>query len=152
MIRVLLILILFPFSVRSQGFINKNRPFVKEQLERQVWADNRARIVESDSTFSINYPEQGELRTTFTYTFDNNGYCKAEYINASCDSCYQKYLKNVLSQKTRFRWRELNANQYVSKYSAKLLLEVTPEAKAYSYRILRTSWTRKQYKLLMKGK
>jgi hypothetical protein len=56
-------------------------------------------------------------------------------------------LKKVLGH-TKYEWKKLNENQYVSTYSARMLLEVQGENIPLYYSILRTQWTEEFYKMI----
>ncbi len=145
-------LLLLPFSVISQVYIDKNRSEVKMKLEQQISANNNLdiKLLESDTTLVYSIHDPKVQQADFIYQFDHDGKCNSEKVIASCDSCYQKFLQAALSRK-EYGWIKINSNQYASKYSAKMMIDIPPENKQFSFRILRTNWSKKLYKILMKG-
>jgi hypothetical protein len=148
----LFLILLFPFTCFSQGFINKSKTQVRKILERQIKLNDTLNIdlIESDSTivYSIRDPKLQPME--FIYHFDNKKKCNTETIVAYCDSCYTKFLNNVLA-KEKYGWIRLNGNQYASKYSERLLLELLTKDSGFSFRLVRTNWTKTLYRMLLEG-
>lgn len=104
-------------------------------------------VEDMDSAFVIAYKDQSLQPVVFIYGFNKKGKCWSEKVIARCDSCFTKYLQGVLDQE-KYGWKKINENQYVSKYSYRLMLEFPPENKDFSYVILRTDWTKELYRTL----
>jgi hypothetical protein len=145
-------MLLIPGACISQGFINKSKTQVRKILERQVKLNDTLKIdlIESDSNmvYSIHDPKLQPM--DFIYQFDDKAKCNSETIIAYCDSCYLKFLNNVLA-KEKYGWIRLNGNQYASKFSERLLLEILTKDSTYSFRLVRTNWTKTLYRMLLEG-
>ncbi len=87
---------------------------------------------------------QGTITITFYLTED--GKIHTQKISSDCRKCFRAYLNNLLEER-KYKWKQINGNQYVSKFSKKLLLETDPEFNP-TFFIVSTSWTRESYKLL----
>ena len=149
----LFLTVLVTYSGISQGFINKNRAQVKKELLRQKALTNglNIQVIDTDTTIAYLIRDANHQPADFIYYFDPAGKCNQEKVIASCDSCYQKFLKNTLEKK-KYGWIHINGNQYASNFKSKRLLEEANDKSDHSYRILRTSWTKKLYKILLEGR
>lgn len=95
---------------------------------------------------------KGSQPVTFEYTFDSNKKCISEKVTAYCDSCYKKYLNELLSKK-KFGWKRLNENQYISSYKWELMIELpVREEKSLFYDLLKVDWNRETYSMLLEGR
>jgi hypothetical protein len=149
MVRFILFLLL-PVTGFSQAFIGKNKAEVKNELQNQKKGSDSLSISisDKDSALILTQKKGGNSATDFVYGFDKSGICQSEkVISYGCDSCFYKLLKKVLDQ-TKYEWKKLNENQYVSKYAAKMMLEVQGENIPLSYSILRTQWNEEFYKMI----
>lgn len=149
--RVLLIVLLLPAFGQGQNFIGKSKKqvwkFLQKQVKRNDSLDIRMKDTGSQILFSI---QPGKTQPgEFVYDFDGKNRCRSEKVTASCDSCFQKFLGQVLRQQ-RFGWEKINENQYISNFTSRRLIEISPEKNEYWYIILRSNWTRIQYELLRK--
>lgn len=147
---ILLFVLLFSSTCFAQTFINKSQQQVMRLLAKyETGAGFDKPVIEQhDSTISMLVKGSGGIQTLFTYRFDGQqGKCKVEEVKASCDSCYKKYLEQVLAQK-KYQWKKINENQYISSYAKKRLIELPAENNDFSYMILKTGWTKKLYRML----
>ena len=149
MIRIVLFLYLLPVTCFSQNFIGKNKTQVKKNLQRQIVKHDSITITLTDNNSVIVYSVKAgkESPADFVYGFDKSGKCRLEKIIAGCDSCYKKFLQTALGQK-KYEWKKINENQYISKYAARMMIELPAEIKDFSYIILKTEWTKKLYSIL----
>lgn len=150
---LLVLLLLISATGFSQQYINKSKSDVKKKLDKSpVNLDGiSTRITETNSSITRNLQGPGEISTDEVYLFDSSGKCSSEKIISNCDSCFDRLLKAVLDQK-KYEWKLINANQYVSKFSAGLFLEMQGVNNIYSFTILRTNLDKKMYDFLMKNK
>ena len=125
----------------AQEFIGEKQSDIINKVEKNAPG---TKFLRTDST--LIYTDQ-QADTRFDYNFDSKGKCKMEIVTTSCKSCFQKQFDALLADK-KYSWKKINGNQWVSKFRKKLLLETEPEPSRKSYRTIRTSWTRKSYKLL----
>ena len=145
----LLLLIILPYMASSQNYLDKKKAQVKKELQGYLKKNNQlsGAVSETDSTVVLSVKEGSSLPGEFAYYFDDNGKCNREKVTAYCDSCYQKYLGHALGQK-KYKWKKINANQYISSFEQKATLELPGDEKEKSFTILRTEWTKEFYKLL----
>lgn len=148
----ILLLLFFPLAASSQKYIDKARADVKKELEKYV-SDNKTihpLLTETDSTLVLAVNDPAAQPVSFIYGIDEKtGKCDYQKTVASCDSCYKKYLKNLLDQKT-YGWKKINENQYVSKYAFQLMLELPVEDKDYSFTLFKAQWSKELYDILTK--
>ena len=149
MYRVILMLLLFPATCFSQNFIGKNKMEIIKAMPDQLQAYDSLANTFSDKDSLITFTTYaGTSRyTDFSYQFDRMGKCQIEKIKSGCESCFNDQLDKILEQKN-FEWKQINGNQYVSKFSDQLLLEIQTDKNAFSLSILRTNWTRELYTMI----
>jgi hypothetical protein len=147
--RIILFLLLLPAAGFSQNFIGRSKAQVKKILQKQILKNDSLDITLTDDDSVLHYSIKAgkTLPADFIYGFTKSGKCQSEKIIALCDSCFNKFLKNVLSQK-RYDWKKINENQYVSKYAARMMIELPQENTDFYYTILKTDWNKNMYKLL----
>lgn len=134
----------------AQSFIGKKPDQVMKLLNKYEAGANFEKpvITRQDSTITMLVKGSGNIQTTFIYRFSgSSGKCITEQVKASCDSCYKKYLDDVLAQK-KYHWKKINENQYISSYSQKRMIELPVDPADFSYMILKTGWTKKLFSLL----
>lgn len=150
MLRSLILLLLLPVAGFSQNFIGQSKPAVIKRLQAEIRKNDSLQIILTDTGSTVHYSvKAGKVQPAdFIYGFDENGKCQSEKIKASCDSCFKKYLQKALDQK-KYKWKKINENQYVSRYAKKMMIELPGEGNDFSFIILRTTWTKKLYALLM---
>lgn len=147
--RIILLLLLLPATGFSQNLIGRSKAQVKKILQKQILKNDSLDITltDNDSLLIFSIKAGKTLPADFIYGFNKLGKCQSEKVIAGCDSCFNKFLKNVLYQK-KYDWKKINENQYVSKYAARMMIELPPENKDFSYTILKTDWNKNMYKLL----
>lgn len=148
---ILLLCIFVTGSSYAQTFIGKNPEKVMKMLNKYDAGSGFEKpvITRQDSSITMMVKGTGSIQTTFVYRFSrSSGKCISEQVKASCDSCYKKYLDDLLAQK-KYHWKKINENQYVSSYSHRRLIELPVDPADFSYLILETGWTKKMYNLLM---
>lgn len=146
---ILFFLCFFPLISTAQNFIGKKRARVIKLLQQEIKKNDSLTIslTTTDSTVICSVKAGKSSPADFIYSFNKSGKCTAEKIMASCDSCFTKYLQQLLANK-RFEWKKINENQYISKYTAYRVIELPGDTKEFSYTILKTDWNRETYKLL----
>jgi hypothetical protein len=146
---IIALFLLTPLSVFSQTFINKNKTQALKMLDKYSTGAGFEKpvITQTDSTIHCSVKDTSGATTNFIFRFDKKNKCKSEELEASCDSCYRKYLIETLNKKI-YGWTKINENQYVSKYSHQMILELPADGIGFSYKILRTDWTKKLYELI----
>lgn len=148
-----LFLLHLPVAVSAQKYFDKSRGDVKKELEKYV-LDNKSinpKLTETDSTLVLAVNDPTAQPARFIYGFDKStGQCNYQRTIASCDSCYKKYLENLLGQK-EYQWKKINENQYVSKFADRLLLELRVEDNDYTFTLFKTAWTKELYDILQQN-
>ena len=141
--KLVILSLLLCFSVQSfaQEYIGDKPSEIMEKRLKQVPATEFSK---TDSTLSFT---DSQTDTRFIYDFNTAGICDMEIVTTTCKSCYEKRMDSILHEK-KYRWKKINGNQYVSKFRKKLLLETEPDPNRKSYRVIKTSWTRKTYRML----
>jgi hypothetical protein len=142
-------LLLFSFSCFSQNYINKTKAQVKKELNEYISKNDslNATVSETDVAIVLVIKGPKTLPADFIYRFDKSGKCISEKVIAGCDSCFTKYFQAVLDRK-KYEWKKINENQYISGFAAKMMIELPPDSKNYSFVILRTDWSKQMYDLL----
>lgn len=146
---ILYLLILSPFTGLSQKYLDKSKAEVKKELDHYIKTQSSLSpsVQETDSTLILQVNEAGQVRQT-VFGFDAvSGKCSSEKLIASGKKEVNKLLRDLLIQKS-FGWKKLNENQYVSKFSSQMLIELPLEENDFSFMIFRTKWTKELYDLL----
>lgn len=153
MLKVLFIVtLIIPLSASSQKYFDKTKDQVRSELEKYISANKELdpSLSETDSTLILSVKEPRTQSASFVYGFaKGTGKCSYQKTIANCDSCYKKYLDNLLKQKT-YGWIKLNGNQYVSKFSGFMLIELPLESDNYSFTVFKAEWTKELYDILIK--
>jgi len=112
-----LLLITIPLFCSAQNYLGKNKAWVRKFLQKEIKKNDSLDIslIETDSSILYSIKPGKTLPGNFLYSFDRKGICIAEKVMAACDSCLVKYLQKVLAY-SKFGWRKINENQYVSNY------------------------------------
>lgn len=141
-----LFLLLTPYTVKAQDFINM--PMGKaEAVLRKAYPGSSSQPAVDTRNDSILVRVNNQ--TQFIYVFDKKGLCTTETVNTRCDSCHDGYLKKILD-KTRYAWKKINENQYISRFEDNMMIELFPEGEIRTISVLRADFTRELYDLLLK--
>ncbi len=149
---IFIFLLQLPVAAFSQKYFDLPKSEVKKELEKYV-LDNKTInpvLSETESTLVLAVNDPAAQPASFIYGFDKiTGKCNSRKTVAACDSCYKKYLDNLLAQKN-YQWKKINENQYVSKFADRLLLELRVDDNDYTFTLLKTEWTKELYDILLK--
>lgn len=140
--------------VKGQRFIDKSYDKVLSSLKRYNPGNDSTpiRFFNTAKTIRMEVGGSGSQPATFEYFFNSNNKCISEKATASCDSCYKKYLNDLLS-KRKYRWIRLNENQYISAYKWKLMIELpVKEEKQLFYNLMKVTWNKETYAMLLEGR
>lgn len=149
---ILLLLLIFPILAYSQININKTKAEVKKEIA-QFKKSNTSYTVstsETDSTFTIIKTDADKNQEKILLEFDRDGRCQSQLHTFNCDQCYKQQLEELLGIEL-YKWEKLNENQYISKFEARLMIELPTENKKNTINIIRTDWSKVIYDML-KGK
>jgi len=116
--------------------------------EGPVEINGAAYTITSDSNSITWRSKPGTNALEKFYLFDSAGKCKIEKLSTGNNDDFQALLKATLS-KRKYRWKEINLNQYVSKFSKGLLLEVQAINNNYSISFIKTNLGKQMYRMLM---
>lgn len=150
-------IILVPFLLSLQGFsqnnIGKDKAFISRYLDKYV-AENKAYKASwknTDRGIELTVSDEEGHPVYFRYRFDSDsGLCITEETVSACESCYRKYLDRLLGMK-KYEWKKINENQYVSRFSDYLMIEIQQDNDEFSFTLIKTSWTRELYDLMLKN-
>jgi hypothetical protein len=137
----------------SQLFINKSKNDIKKAIGKPyIGKESIAAIItETDSSLTMKIRGKGATEADHIYSFDKSGNCSSVKTITWYDSCHEKLLQLVLAAK-KYRWKKINLNQYLAKYSAGVFVEIQFSGDARSFTINRVNLTRKMYRLILENK
>jgi hypothetical protein len=128
----------------SQQFINKSSEKVLKKLNSYEKKEKINTIItENESSITFQLRDTGWQNLDQHFYFNQKGKCYKEILTANCDSCFQKYLTNVLNTKM-YKWKVVSPSKYISNYTFQLVLEIDPK-KAFTYSIQKHNLTRAQF-------
>ena len=141
-----------PAQVFGQELINKSKTFVRNKIEKyNPGVDSlRTSFSETDSTIQLSVRSQSSPYNDFIYSFDKKGNCSSEKKISYTETHFRQLLKQALDLKN-YDWKRINENQYVSKFSEKMLIELPGDAGIYSFTIIRTDWNKATYELITRS-
>lgn len=151
-IQFLFILFFLPFLAQAQAMVGKNRQDIKTRLTKNLSSDKESAdaITETDSTITLKINHAG-IDLEKQYRFDKNNQCIIEQLSSTSEKEYQDKLKSALHKK-KYGWKSLNLNQFISKFSKNILLEVQMINGIYSIIFIKTNMDKELYNLLLKNK
>lgn len=82
-----------------------------------------------------------------TSMFDNKGKQVKYTCKSYCDSCFKGFVSTLLANRI-YRWTKLTDSTYITSYDNKLLLSI--HEYDYSYEIVKFSFTKAEYKELIR--
>jgi hypothetical protein len=145
-----LLFLLLPLNLFAQEHLGKSRTEVVSSLKKFV-ANNPSmepKLNETDSTIDLTVKDPKFLTTSFSYTFDSTGTCVIEKVRSACDACRGYWLKAVLDKKD-YDWKKINGNQYISKFTNQVLIEIPIEDKDYTFMMFKAQWSKEMYDMLI---
>ncbi len=130
----------------AQGYIDLTREKARKKLEKTKVHNSNMNILlqESDTTLSYLVRDSSVQNFDLLLFFDNNNRCYKEKKVLTCDSCYQKFLDNILSDKY-YRWTKINNSTYYSRFPYRIILE-TRLAGEYTLELKRSDMTGNEYR------
>lgn len=131
-------------GTQAQEFINTDKSRATVNLEvfypgthsPAQWKGDSLKAVITDSL-------------TVVFVYDARGLCESEIFICPGDMLFTRQLEKILG-KTKYQWKRLNENQFVSRFEDGLLLEISPEPPQRLFTVIRAGWTREIYELLLK--
>ena len=144
---LLLLMICLPFVSFAQQHIGKTKAIVKKSLQLEAKKVPGALLSDSGTVLSYSLKQGTSSTVNFIYRFNKAEICISEQVTGQCDSCFKNQLNKVLAD-TKYGWKKINENQYASKFSEKMVIELPGNTEDNSYMILRTDWDEAMYKLL----
>lgn len=145
----ILVMMLLPALVFSQSFIGKTRQDIMK--EQTGGAAHGFSFSEKGNNLERHEVNENERSWVLTLGFDSTGKCILEKNSTRCGDCQQTLLASVLRKK-KYKWKSINNNQYLSKFSAGLLLEVQYYSETYFITFLPSGIDLPTYQSLTKRK
>jgi cell division protein FtsI/penicillin-binding protein 2 len=110
--------------VSAQGYIDLKKEKAIQKLEKLRTENSKINTLLqiTDSTVTYLVRDTSVQNLDFILYFDRNGKCFKEKLIARCDSCYQKFIKHVLSSGS-YRWTKIGSTQYLSRFPYRLIFE-----------------------------
>lgn len=132
--------------VYSQGYIDLTKEKARKKLEKTKVHNSNINILlqESDTTLSYLVRDSSVQNFDLLLFFDNKNRCYKEKKILTCDSCYQQFLENILSDKY-YRWTKINATTYFSRFPYRIILE-TSLAKEFTLELKRSDLAGSEYR------
>lgn len=140
---VCFLVLMLGLKAEAQSYIGKTRSKVIKELHN-IMPDG---YVTEDSVLKIAYVDPGSGNVEKLFKFDKSGKCYSEKVKASCESCFNALLNSVLQSK-KYEWKKINENQYISKYSEFMMIELPVEPGDYSFHVFHTEWNKELYRML----
>jgi hypothetical protein len=149
-IALFLLLNILTHYVFSQHYVNSTRSATKKMFTKYIHKEKyQATISETDSTLIFLLRDPKVQNLDIFLHFDYRGKCDSEIKTLSCDSCYQKYLDKILSNKY-FSWTKVDSNSYFSDSRHRLIL-TTGHDNPFSFMIRRSLLTVSEYKQIIRN-
>ena len=136
----------------SQSYIDATKKTAKESLEntRKLDKELNININETDTTLTYLIRDSSVQNFDFILYFDKKGKCYKEKNILTCDSCYQKFIQDALSNK-HYRWTKINSTTYFTNYPHRARIIFNTKAdKEFSFEIFRSEMTVEEYKKQLK--
>jgi hypothetical protein len=137
------LILLLAISASSQDYIGKTKVKLVKELKS---LPGEPQVID-DSVFKIRFVDQNAGNVVKLFRFDKSGKCFSEEVIASCDSCFHGLLNIVLGKK-KYEWKKINENQYISKYSEFMMIELPVEPGDFSFSVFHTEWNKELYRML----
>jgi hypothetical protein len=144
MFQVPFILLIFcSLNTGAQQFIGKNKSSIINEYNRP----GHNRIIAKDSFLVLTYTVTEAGTVDKLLSFNEADSCIAEKYVSSSPNTYKLLLDSIIAQK-KFEWRKINENQYVSKFSDRLMIELPVKKDDNSFTVFHAEWTRELYNML----
>lgn len=140
----ILVAALLPGFLHAQELVGKSRTDIKNHASSY---GTGIKIAETDSTISWEAGKNG-TEADYFYLLDSAGKCRLEKISTASGDYYREILKTIL-KKGKYHWKNINLNQYVSKFSKNLLLELQEIKNVFSISLIKTNMDKTMYRMLM---
>lgn len=152
MIRSFLFALLFsPVFLSAQNKVGKTKAEVKKELD--TWKNSNSsltpKITEMPLVTTVTFRDPGYGVVKNIYSFNKSKICISEKTVTSSDSARQNYMNLVLEQPA-YEWKKINGNQYISKFSSKMMIELPGNSVDHSFTIYKADWTKEVYEMLNK--
>lgn len=111
----------------AQGYIDQTKEKARKKLEKSRAHNAGVNILieETDSTLSYLVRDKAVQNLDILLFFDNKNRCYKERKVLTCDSCYQKFLNNMLADKY-YRWTKINDSTYYARFPYRIILDTRP--------------------------
>ncbi|MBS1579685.1 MAG: hypothetical protein JST29_08610 [Bacteroidetes bacterium] len=145
---IILLFIISTLSVLSysQGYINLTKNKAKEKFEKIKNRNKSLNIItkEINSTLIFLIRDSTVQNFDLYLYFDKKGKCYKERNILTCDSCYQIFINDILSNKY-YRWTKIDSTTFFARFPYRLVLK-TKADKAFSFEITRSEINGEDYR------
>lgn len=130
----------------SQNYIDLTKSKARPKLEKLKLQNKDLNILieETDTTLTCLLRDSSIQNLDFILFFDNKGKCYKEINILTCDSCYQKLIKSVLSNKF-CRWTKIDSSTYFARFPYRVILN-TKVDKEFAFEIIRSNLAGEEYR------
>ncbi len=134
----------------AQGYIDLTKEKAMKKLEKSKSNNSGMNISISatDTTLSYLVRDKTVQNLDLILYFDNKNRCYKERKVLTCDSCYQQFLNNILTDKY-YRWTKINDTTYFSRFPYRIIL-TTAMAKAYIIELKRSDIAGNKYREMVR--
>ena len=141
-------IVLMPLLTNGQHWLRYTKKEVIRGLSKNLKSnDFSATIQHTDSTIKFLIRDSSFNDLDVIYYLDNHGRVEKETHKSICDYCYKKYT-NALLQNKRYGWKRLSKSFYISKFSKRIIMQIS--SLDFEYSLIYMPWNRTQYEELLK--
>lgn len=130
----------------SQNYINLTKSKSRKNLEKFKlrYSDLNIIIQETDTTLSYLLRDTSVQNLDIVLSFDKNSKCYKEKFILTCDSCYQKFIANILSDKY-YRWTKIDSSTYFARFPYRIICNKKTD-KDFAFDIRRSDLAGEEYR------
>ena len=147
--KILILILLLPFSLSAQDLVGKSKAEVKQWNQKDYFFNDTTKftLTETDSTLTC-FSKDKQFQENWIFEFDKNGLCKTESFRTRSLQQFTAARDKALGKKA-YKWQSLNLNQYISKFEKNILFEMQEVDKVFSISFIRTTLDKRLYDILV---
>lgn len=142
--RIILVFVLSIFASCAYHSYSK-KEVIKISKNKQKYAGSIT-IEENNNTLKVLTRDSNFSKLDEVYQFNDKGKQTKYTVIASCDSCFEKYRKKLLTNKN-YKWKKLNDSTYIANYNFKQYLHI--HKSIFAYDIVQHNLSKSAYKNLI---
>lgn len=150
------IIIVLGFHASCQRYYFRtglDKSILKRHLGKYIVKNNykTSIIEETDSSMLLSLRDSTVVvPTDYYYHFNKWKICDVEEDITHCSVCLLKTWNEILND-TTYKWKKVNSNKYLSKFSKRRIIEIVDDKISCPYlKITRIKWSKKEYNALLK--